>query len=125
VFIAPDRKPLVQDLAMTTNHQHDVEWERHARATATLEREQALQRYLENYAADSYRLVRAFLRPPLHSTAYRRGFGTLYTAVYNPTALELEYLWPNDSWRLPLSGFTEGSRTLEFPLVPESLELLH
>jgi predicted choloylglycine hydrolase len=125
VFIAPDREPLVQDLAMTTNHQQDIEWKRHAHATATLEREQALQRYLENYAEDSFRLVRAFLRPPLHSTAYRRGFGTLYTAVYNPTALELEYLWPHDAWRLPLYGFTEGRRALEFPLVPDSLELLH
>jgi predicted choloylglycine hydrolase len=125
VFIAPDREPLVRDLAMTTNHQQDIEWQRHARATATLEREEALKRYLDNYADDAFRLVRAFLRPPLHSTAYRRGFGTLYTAVYHPETLELEYLWPHDAWRLPLHGFVEGQRTLDFPLVPDSLEILH
>lgn len=126
VFIAPDRPPVVQDLAMTTNHQHGIEWKRHAHATATLEREQALRRYLDHYAGDSYRLVRAFLRPPLHSTAYRRGFGTLYTAVYRPATLEMEYLWPQqDPWRLPLYGFTDGRRILEFPLVPDSMEILH
>lgn len=125
VFIAPDRKPLVQELAMTTNHQQGIEWHQHARASATLEREQALQRYLENYADDADRLIRAFLRPPLYSTAYRRGFGTLYTAVYRPQSLGVEYLWPHDSWSLSLPGFVEGSRLLKFPLVPDSLEILH
>ena len=43
VFIAPDRKPQVRDLAMTTNHQQGVEWHQHARASATLERERALR----------------------------------------------------------------------------------
>lgn len=125
VFIAPDREPRVENLAMTTNHQQEVEWHQHAHATATLERERALRRHLEHYADDPYRLVRAFLRPPLHSTAYRRGFGTLYTAVYRPEELRLEYLWPHDAWQLPLYGFIEGRRTLEFPLVPDSLEILH
>lgn len=125
VFIAPDRKPLVQDLAMTTNHQHGIEWQQHARASATLEREQALERYLTNYADDSYRLVRAFLRPPLYSTAYRRGFGTLYTVVFRPQSLDIEYLWPHDHWPLSLHGFVQGQRVLQFPFVPDSLEILH
>lgn len=125
VFIAPDRHPLVQDLAMTTNHQQDIEWHQHARASATIERERALAHYLRDYAEDSYRLVRAFLRPPLYSSAYRRGFGTLYTAVYRPQSLEIEYLWPHDAWRLSLSDFVEGSRVVNFPLVPDSLEILH
>jgi predicted choloylglycine hydrolase len=125
VFIAPDRQPLVQDLAMTTNHQQGVEWQQHARASATLERERALQRYLTRYAGDSERLLRAFLRPPLHSTAYRHGFGTLYTAVYRPRSLQLEYLWPHTSWPLPLTHFVEGRRSVLFPLVPNELEMLH
>ncbi|MCB1750143.1 MAG: hypothetical protein KDI74_00375 [Gammaproteobacteria bacterium] len=125
VFIAPDRKPLVQDVAFTTNHQQEVEWHQHARATATLEREQALQLYLKRYRDDSHRMIRAFLRPPLHSDAYRRGFGTLYTAVYNPHSLELTYLWPHDSWFMSLRAFVEGTRSVQFPHVPDALELLH
>ena len=42
VFIAPDREPRVTRLAMTTNHQQGIEWDQHARASATLERERAL-----------------------------------------------------------------------------------
>ena len=125
VFIAPDREPRGTRLAMTTNHQQGVEWDQHARASATLERERALERYLKTYAEDSFRLVRAFLRPPLYSTAYRRGFGTLDTAVFRPQSLEMEYLWPNDCWRLPVSGFVEGMRTVRFAHVPGSLEILH
>ncbi|MCB1857843.1 MAG: hypothetical protein KDI63_06200 [Gammaproteobacteria bacterium] len=126
VFIAPDRAPLIRELAMTTNHQQDgVEWHQHARATATLEREQALQRYLVKYADDAHRLIRAFLRPPLYSTAYRRGFGTLYTVVYCPQQLSIEYLWPQNSWPMSLFDVVEGIRAIEFPFVPDSLEIMH
>ncbi|MCP5417556.1 MAG: hypothetical protein H6965_10740 [Chromatiaceae bacterium] len=125
VFIAPDRQPEIQDIAITTNHQHEVEWHQHARATGTLEREQALRQYIERYGSDAHRMIRSFLRPPLHSDAYRRGFGTLYTAVFRPHSLEMEYLWPHDSWHFPLHHFIEGFRSVEFPHVPDMLELLH
>ena len=125
VFIAPDRKPEVTDAAITTNHQHEVEWHQHARATATLERERALQSYVKRYREDSHRMIRAFLRPPLHSNAYRRGFGTLYTAVYHPHTLEMEYLWPHDSWKFSLLHFADTMRTVRFPHVPDALELMH
>lgn len=125
VFIAPDRTPVVQTLAMTTNHQQDIEWRQHATATATLEREHALERYLVQYADDADRLVRSFLRAPLYSTAYRRGFGTLYTAVYRPHTLQLEYLWPHESWIMQLDDFQPGARTVRYPLVPSSLDILH
>ncbi len=125
VFIAPDREPLVRDVGFTTNHQRDVEWHQHAHATATLERELTLKRYIEKYHDDSHRMIRSFLRPPLHSNAYRRGFGTLYTAVYEPQTLSMEYLWPQESWRFSLHGFIEGLRTIRFPNVPNSIELLH
>jgi len=125
VYIAPDRDPLVRDVAFTTNHQQEVEWHQHARATATLEREEMLERYLKRYKYDSHRMIRSFLRSPLHSNAYRRGFGTLYTAVYNPQTLEMHYLWPDDYWYLPLLNFSESVRMLDFPQVPDALELLH
>jgi len=125
VFIAPDREPQVTQHAMTTNHQQGVEWDQHARASNTLERERALERYLVKYAQDSDRLIRAFLRPPLYSTAYRRGFGTLYTAVYRPISLEVEYLWSHDSWRFAMHAFIDGMRNVKYPFVPNSLEMLH
>ena len=125
VFIAPDRAPQVTRRAMTTNHQQGVEWDQHARASNTLDRERALERYLEKYAHDSDRLIRAFLRPPLYSTAYRRGFGTLYTAVYQPSSLEVEYLWSHESWRFSMHAFVDRTLIAKYPFVPNSLELLH
>jgi hypothetical protein len=48
--------------------------------------------------------VADFLRKPLHNTAYSRGFGTLYTAVYLPDDGVVEYHWPDTSWRRSFSS---------------------
>jgi predicted choloylglycine hydrolase len=39
--------------------------------------------------------VNAFEYSPLFSTNYAQGFGTLYTAIYNPQLRAMEYRWPN------------------------------
>jgi hypothetical protein len=53
-------------------------------------------------------LADAFLRPPLHSQAYERGYGTLYTAIYRPARGEVEYRWPEVSWTFSFAAFEEG-----------------
>ena len=125
VYLAPDKKPLVREVPYTTNHQGAIEWYQHARATRTLERERTLIRRLEDYRCDAAQFIQSFLLPPLHSKAYRRGFGTLYTAVYRPQTLEVDYLWPDGGWWQSVATFTEGTRIVDFPQVPESLELFH
>ena len=81
VRLAPDREAIVTDSAVATNHQEPVEWD-YARATASIERE----RYLLQLRASSYQsqaeFIGSFLKSPLYSTAFDRGFGTLYTAAY-------------------------------------------
>jgi hypothetical protein len=47
-------------------------------------------------------------RPPLHSDAYEVGFGTLYTAVYRPAELAIEYRWPGSSWKHTIGSFADG-----------------
>ncbi len=125
VFIAPDRPALVKTMAVTTNHQQQVEWHQHAQATATLERERFLRFRLRESTDDPDKLVQAFLRSPVYSTAYGRGFGTLYTAIYRPLEGEVEYRWPNGIWRQSFDAFEEGCRAVRFPHVPDTLELLH
>jgi predicted choloylglycine hydrolase len=115
VFVAPDRPAAVLPLAVTTNHQDGVEWQQHAKATATLERERVLNARLEESGDAPERLIGAFLRPPVYSIAYARGFGTLYTAVYHPAQRLAEYLWPNGAWRQSIAAFEEGVRTVRFP----------
>ena len=124
-YIGPDRAAVIKPVAVTTNHQQEVEWHQHAHATATLERERFLHFRLRESSDSPDRLVQAFLRSPVYSTAYGRGFGTLYTAIYRPHAGELEYLWPNGNWRQSFQVFEEGARALRFPHVPDTLTVLH
>ena len=58
--------------------------------------------------------VDAFLEPPLYSRAYGRGFGTLYTAVYDPVDRSVEYRWRNHVWRQSFDEFDEGAVTIRY-----------
>ena len=124
-YIGPDRPVLIKPAPITTNHQRRVEWHQHAHATATLERERFLYFRLRESGDTPDKLLQAFLHSPVYSTAYRRGFGTLYTAIYRPVTGEAEYRWPNGGWRQSFKAFEEGTCAVNFPHVPNSLELLH
>ena len=113
-FLAPDRAPVVKSVAIATNHQGRVEWHDHARATATIEREQYLKFRLDDRKMTSQRLIEAFSRPPLYTNAYRTGFGTLYTAIYRPAKGEAEYRWPGGRWVFSFDRFHEGARHVTF-----------
>lgn len=124
-YLSPDREPLVQVVPIATNHQQQVEWHQHAQATATLERERFLYWRLRESEEKPDKLIRAFLRSPLYSTAYDRGFGTLYTAVYYPQRGQVEYMWPNAIWRQSFADFQEEARGVRFPHVPQRLKMAH
>ncbi len=115
VYLAPDRHPQISDQPVATNHQGHVEWSTHARFTATVERERFLLNRLNQHPESEKRFIDAFLRPPLYSTAFRSGFGTLYTAVYRPAKKQLQLLWPGASWDLSFDGFKEGELSLMLP----------
>jgi predicted choloylglycine hydrolase len=120
-YLAPDRPTLLLPLAVTTNHQKRVEWQQHASATGTVERERFLTMRLREDAQDPDGFVEAFLRSPVYSTAYARGFGTLYTAVYRPAAAMVDYLWPNWTWRQSFAAFDAGERAVTFPDAADSV----
>ncbi len=119
VFLGPDRPASVRAAPVATNHQDEVEWEQHARATATELRERFLYARLRANVATPDRLIASFLHHPLYSTAYKRGFGTLYTSVYKPVEGAADYLWPRVQWSQSFANFEEGARTIRFPYVPE------
>jgi hypothetical protein len=54
------------------------------------------------------------LRPPLYSSAFAKGYGTLHTAVYRPSGSEPEYRWPGVTWKLGFEAFTEEQRTIAY-----------
>jgi predicted choloylglycine hydrolase len=112
VMIAPGRKAVVTDSPVATNHQAKVAWRTHARATASVERERFLLRRLTLHPEPADRFIAAFLRPPLYSTAFERGFGTLYTSEFWPRRRSMTLHWPNSSWPLQLDHFIEGQRSI-------------
>ena len=114
-LMAPDRPTQITHAAVATNHQERVEWESHARFTATVERERYLLQRLTLHVEPIDKFVRAFLRPPLYSSAYSVGFGTLYTAVYWPKKQKLELRWPTGDWAFSLKRFNEGSKLIYTP----------
>lgn len=114
-YLAPDRKPVLSHAAVATNHQERVEWSSHARFTATVERERFLLQQLTLHPTTDDRFVAAFLRPPLYSTAFTAGFGTLYTAAYRPREGRLELHWPHRRWVKSFDHFAEDSVQVVIP----------
>jgi predicted choloylglycine hydrolase len=113
-ILAPDRAPAVLPLAVATNHQHQVEWTRHDELTRSAERERLLAERLADEELGSDAFVEGFLRAPLFATRYDRGFGTLYTAAYDPAARRAEFLWPHHRWAQSLDDFEEGELLVEY-----------
>jgi predicted choloylglycine hydrolase len=100
---------------VATNHQDRVEWDAHARFTATVERERFLLQRLTLHVEPEEKFISAFLRPPLYSQAFHVGFGTLYTAVYRPRLGQMDLRWPTGSWSFDIDDFAEGRRSITIP----------
>lgn len=111
-YLRPDQPAVIRAVPYAANHQEEVEWAQHAQATKTLQREHFLFSQLNNSLSNPTDLIESFLRPPLYSTAFAQGYGTLYTALYRPTKNEVEYLWPGMSWAHSFDCFEEGKRTV-------------
>ena len=111
-YVGPGRPARFVDLAATTNHQGEVEWPEYAEAIRSEEREQCVLDLLGDPALDRERFEDSFLEPPLHSTAHERGFGTIYTAAYEPGRGRVRYRWPDVVWEQSFERFEPGSRTV-------------
>ena len=125
-FTAPDGPTILHRTPATTNHQDRVTWARYAEATATLERERRLYELLEDHSLRPADIVDRFLEPPLFQTEYRRGYGTLYTAVHHPIERAADYIWPGQRWAQRIDLFQElrHSRTVAGPESGESLSAM-
>ena len=109
-YVGPGREPRFVDTPATTNHQGEVEWPEYAEAIRSVEREQCV---LQRLGEDRDRFEDAFLEPPLYSTAHERGFGTIYTAAYEPARGRVRYRWPDLTWEQSFERFEPGARTVK------------
>ncbi len=115
VFLAPDRPAIVNRQAWATNHQLGVEWPRHGRVSNTLGRARHLEALLERPDLDGDMLGREFLSPPLFSTNYRQGFGTVYTTCYRPTQGKVSLSWKDGTCeQFSLPNIPEKHRPIRY-----------
>jgi predicted choloylglycine hydrolase len=110
-YLSPDREPVFAAFPAATNHQSLVEWPEQAKVTRTVEREWHMIQLLQDPELGPEGFVDAFLREPLYSTAYARGFGTLFTAAYRPAERKAWFRWPSFAWEQSFDAFVEGTHT--------------
>lgn len=113
VFMSPGQPGEVTDVRVATNFQHSVGWPEHARATHAVERADILNAAVEAEWS-SENMVGAFFTPPVYQSAYERGYGTLYTALYRPACGEASLMWPQFRWSQNVDNFQEGLHRVSF-----------
>jgi predicted choloylglycine hydrolase len=107
VFLDPASDPVFTTSPIATNHE-PAPAPGNVGAPRSRERWDLLASLVDDADLDLEQLVGRFLEPPLHSDAYEAGFGTLYTAVYRPAELAIEYRWPGSSWKHTIGSFADG-----------------
>ncbi len=95
VELTPFFTPIVTYKPLAVNHQGDLEITNYALFSNSYERQQCLISKLYDPLSSVESFVNAFEYSPLFSNNYAQGFGTLYTAIYNPQLRAMEYRWPN------------------------------
>lgn len=114
VFVAPDRDPVITNKHLATNHQERVEWHEHANATGSVDRAHFLALRLSDPAETAERFTARFLEPPLYSRRFDHGWGTLYTAAYDPQHQSVAIIWPKYRLEQSCSDFTESALEIQY-----------
>ncbi len=114
IYVAPDRKPVITDDAFTTNHQQTIEWPENAAFNQTLERSSFLEKLLEEKGTHVDEITDAFLEQPLYNKRFQEGFGTLFTAVYNPEKGMVQMRWPGTEINQTFENFQEQYKLINF-----------
>lgn len=120
VRVAPDRPAESTGLAWCANRQGPTDWPEHAEYCDTVNRETVLEQLVAFPHADRGDVTAAFLHQPLFRPLASSTWGTVYTAAYDPHALGLTLLWPDDGWEIALHAADEGARPREvLALLPD------
>jgi len=95
VELSPIEEPNVLPIPLAVNHQGDLDLSSYAMFSNSYERREAIIDRLYDPLVSIESFIDAFAYAPLFSSNYENNFGTLYTAVYNPSLKAIEYRWPN------------------------------
>lgn len=106
VYLSPEEAAVFRDDPIATNHQGRIDWEKYARATATVQRLQYLRTLVDEPALEADEFIAQFLKDPLYARQWAQGFGTLYTAAYWPEERRMKLLWPGVERDLEIGAIT-------------------
>ncbi len=95
VELSPFARPGISHKPFAVNHQGDFTLSNYAMFSRSYEREQFIADKLYDPLSSIESFANAFEYSPLFVSNYAQGFGTLYTAIYNPQLRAMEYRWPN------------------------------
>lgn len=98
--------------AIATNHQIGRAPTDRTTFTHSFER----HAHLKQMRANPRSLNRQFLTRPLHQDRYGEGFGTLFTAEYDPVAKTMALSWRDARWDQAINAFEEGQRIIDYSL---------
>lgn len=115
VYLEPGREGEATDAQVATNFQRSVSWPEHAHATHAVERADILNAAVERRSPVE-EMVDVFFTPPVYQTAFERGYGTLYTALYRPELGEASLIWPERRWVQNLRDVHEGAHRVAYGL---------
>ena len=122
VFVAPDRPARVEPWLVSANRQAQDARPDDASVQDSALREAVVQARLSDPACGLGQVIDSFLAEPVWRDPARHGWGTLYTACYQPADPALTLRWRGQEWRQPLAVFVTGDRTVAFrgvrPLAP-------
>ncbi|HGX92424.1 MAG TPA: hypothetical protein ENK35_03825 [Candidatus Tenderia sp.] len=94
VEINPNNLTRVSHIPVAVNHQGEYELSNYAAFSKSYERKKFLIDKLYDPMINIESFIDSFEYTPLFSDNYEEGFGTIYTAVYNPTLRACEFRWP-------------------------------
>lgn len=103
----------VQPHLIATNHQSDGSQPDRGEFTKTHERFHHLGELLSS-TSDPAHLVHGFTRAPLKQDRYGEGFGTLFTAEYEPLKARMTLHWAGDRSVQTLAAFKEGRKEVHY-----------
>lgn len=103
----------VQPRLIATNHQNDGSAPDREDFTKTYERADHLDAALPKISVPAD-LAREFQNAPLKQDRYSEGFGTLFTAEFEPLLSTMTLYWERDVWRQSLDAFEEGRKIIVY-----------
>lgn len=102
--------------AIAANHQSAPSQADHPAFSRSFER----HAHLAQLDASPTALNAAFLKGPLLQNRYAQGFGTLFTAEYDPSAGTLGLTLNGTRWDQSLTAFEEGQRIVDYARIPDA-----